>query len=208
MPISEHPPYTTRWSCLCHMRQCEFSRPSGKVWTVSRWIILVVWHLVKKFRFSHMQQSTACLHFAWCTTSLRVGGRVARHSWLPGLCRGGGRQAGATVLSCLVWRCELTAGQVHSASECHLAVACTLNTECTCLAVGPTQFTPPHQTRQNSPVCVVSGVAVWIGQLLLTCSDFKFSVGGDSLELSGIQFTPPKQTSHRQDSFIVSGVAV
>jgi len=39
------------------------------------------------------------------------------------------------------------------------------DTERTCLAVGPTQFTPPHQTRQNSPVCVVSGVAVWTGQL-------------------------------------------
>ena len=28
----------------------------------------------------------------------------------------------------------------------------------TCLAVEPTQFTPPHQIRQNSPVWVVSGV--------------------------------------------------
>ena len=60
-----------------------------------------------------MQQSTACLHFAWHTTSLRVGGRAARRSCLAGLRRGGGdRQAGATVLSCLVWR------QVRSASEC------------------------------------------------------------------------------------------
>ena len=66
-----------------------------------------------------MQQSTACLHFAWRTTSLRVGGRAARRSCLPGLRRGGGgRLAAATVLSCLVWRCELTAGQVRSASEC------------------------------------------------------------------------------------------
>jgi len=71
----------------------------------------------------------------------------------------------------------------------------------------PTQFPPLLQTRQNSPVCVVSGVAIWIGQLLLTCPDFKFSVD-DSLELSGIQFTPPKRTRHRQDSFVVSGVAV
>ena len=63
-----------------------------------------------------MQQSTACLHFAWRTTSLRVGGRVARRSCLRR--GGGGRQAGAAVLSCLVWRCELTAGQVRSASEC------------------------------------------------------------------------------------------
>ena len=64
-----------------------------------------------------MQQSTAC--FMWRTTSLRVGGRAARRTCLSGLRRGrGGRQAGATVLSCLVWRCELTAGQVRSASEC------------------------------------------------------------------------------------------
>ena len=62
-----------------------------------------------------MQQYTACLHFA---TSLRVGGRAARRSCLPGLRRGGGRQAGAAVLSCLVCRCELTAGQVSSTSEC------------------------------------------------------------------------------------------
>ena len=51
-----------------------------------------------------MQQSTACLQR---TTSLRVGGRAARRSCLPGLRRGGGRRAGATVLSCLAWRFEL-----------------------------------------------------------------------------------------------------
>ena len=40
--------------------------------------------------------------------SLRVGGRAARHSYLPGLRRGGGsRQAGVTVLSCLMCQCEL-----------------------------------------------------------------------------------------------------
>jgi len=55
-----------------------------------------------------MPESTPCLHFAWRTTSLRVGCRAARRSCLPGLRRGGGgRQAGATVLSCLVWRCEI-----------------------------------------------------------------------------------------------------
>ena len=53
----------------------------------------------------------------------------------------------------------------------------------------------------------MSGVSLWTGRLLWTCSDFKFSVG-DSLELSGIQFTPPKWTRHRQDSFVMSGVAV
>ena len=48
------------------------------------------------------------LHFARRATSLRVGGRAARRSCLPGLRRGGGgRLAGAAVLSCLAWRCEL-----------------------------------------------------------------------------------------------------
>ena len=56
------------------------------------------------YRPNHTQQSTTCLHFAWRTTSLRVGGRAAT----PGQRRGGGgRQAGATVLSCLAWRCKL-----------------------------------------------------------------------------------------------------
>ena len=64
-----------------------------------------------------------------------------------------------------------------------------------------------RQTRQNSPVCVVSCATVWIGQLLWTCSDFTSSVG-DSLEWSGIRFTPPKRTRHGQDSFVVSCVVV
>jgi len=64
--------------------------------------------LVKKFTSSCMQQTTACLHFA-CRTTPCVSGRAARRSCLPGLRRGGGggRQAGAAVLSCLAWRCEL-----------------------------------------------------------------------------------------------------
>ena len=108
-----------------------------------------------------------------------------------------------------------TAQQVRSASECvrrsHrqcLRRPTHSDAERTCREVGPTKFTPPYQARQDGPVCVVSsGVPVWIGRLLWTCSDFKFSVG-DSLELSGIQFTPPKRTQHRQDSFVASDVAV
>ena len=42
--------------------------------------------------------------------------------------------------------------------------------------VGPTQFTPPHQTRQDGPVCVESGVSVGIRRLLWTCSDFSATV--------------------------------
>ena len=100
-----------------------------------------------------------------------------------------------TELFCSVW-CELSrpdrqtgAFSVWSASECDRRTHS--DAERTCRAVGVTQFTPPHQTRQDGPVCVVSGAR----------SDFKFSVG-DSLELSGIQFTLPKRTRHRQDSFV------
>ena len=53
----------------------------------------------------HFLQKHPPFHFlptglSWRTTSLRVGGRAARRYCLPGLRRGGGgRQAGATVLS-------------------------------------------------------------------------------------------------------------
>jgi len=116
MPNSHRRPDKTRQSCLCRVRRCELS-------------LETVWQSLNSqpidhprrvafseqvLRFSHTQQSTACLQFAWRTTSLRVGGREARRSCLPGLRRGGGgRQAGATVLSC-----ELTTGQVRSTSEC------------------------------------------------------------------------------------------
>jgi len=86
---------------------------------------------------------------------------------------------------------------------------CLYNTCIFSVPVGPTQFTPPHQSTRhdkNCRACVVSGVAVWIGQLLLTCSDLRFSVV-DSLESSRTQFTPPRQTRHRQDSFVGSGLA-
>ena len=107
-----------------------------------------------------------------------------------------------------------TARLVRSASECvrrsHrqcLRRPTHSDAERTCRSVGPTQFTPPHQTRQDGPVCVVSGVPVWIGRLLWTRADFNFFVG-DSLQLSEIQLNPPKRKRHRQDSFVASGVAV
>jgi len=56
--------------------------------------------------------------FSWRVTSLR-----ARRSCLPGLRRGGGRQAGATVLSRLVWRCELAARTSAFCVEVRPAVA-------------------------------------------------------------------------------------
>ena len=113
-----------------------------------------------------MQQSTVCLYFAWRTTSLRVGGWAARRSCLPGLRRGGGgRQAGATVLSCQVWRCKLSRPdrrQVRSASECvwrsHrqcLRHPTHSDVKRTCRAVRPTQFTQPHQTQGGPVSCLV-----------------------------------------------------
>jgi len=126
---------------------------------------------VNKFRFSHMQQSTACLHFAWRTTSLRVGGRAARRSCLPGLRRGGGgRQAGATVLSCLVWRCELTTGQVRSTSECvrrshcaarHTSTQTRHRTHLSGCRADSVHTAKPDTTKQPCLCCVWRGRANW-----------------------------------------------
>jgi len=79
-----------------------------------------------------------------------------------------------TVLSdsvCRIRRCELSRPDKcvlrRSASGGRITPPDTLrhrplrpDTERTCLAVDPTELTPPHQTRQNRPVCFVSGVAV------------------------------------------------
>jgi len=70
-------------------------------------------------------------------SSLRVGGRAARRSCLPGLRRGAGGRL-AVVLSCLVWRCELTAGQARSASECFRRSNC---------AAGHTSTQTRHRTH-------------------------------------------------------------
>ena len=92
----------------CHVRQCEPSLETAWQSLNSSLSIVVAWRLVKMFRFSHMQQSTACLCSAWSTMSVRVGSQAARYSCLTGLGLGGSRQAGITVLSCLVWQCELS----------------------------------------------------------------------------------------------------
>ena len=68
-------------------------------------------------------------------------------------------QSTSTVLSCLVWR-PTSAFCVGDRPT--VAIRHRPDPERTWLAVGPTQFPPPNQTRQNSPVCVVFGVAVWI----------------------------------------------
>ena len=59
---------------------------------------------------------TVCLHFAWCTTSLRVGGLAARPSCLASLLHG---------------------GSGHPTQS---------DAECMCLAVRPTQFIPTKQS--------------------------------------------------------------
>ena len=103
-------------------------------------------------------------------------------------------------------RCELTAEQVRSASECVRRSHCVARHSPTQNAlVGRTRADSVHtarQTRQNSPVRVVSGVS-WceFERLLWTCSDFELSVG-DGSELSGIHLTPPKRTRRRQESFV------
>ena len=92
--------------------------------------------------------------------------------WMRGVMPNSHRPPDKTRRSCLcrIWRCELSRPDKcvlrRSASGGRTAPPDTPrhrpDTERTCLAVEPTQFTPPHQTRQNSPICVVSGVAVWI----------------------------------------------
>ena len=77
-----------------------------------------------------------------------------RSCGLPGLRRGGGgRLAGAAVLCCLVWRCELTAGQVRSASECVRRSHCTAGRTPTLGRLNSHRHTRHDKT-------VVSGVAV------------------------------------------------
>jgi len=79
-----------------HIRQCELSLET--VWqSLNSWLVDHPRRVAFKFRFSHMQQFTACLHFC-VTYDVRVGGRSARCSCLPDLRRGGGRQAGARVV--------------------------------------------------------------------------------------------------------------
>jgi len=128
---------------LCHVRQCEPSLETAWQSLNSSLSIVVAWRLVKMFRFSHMQQSTACLRSAWSTMSVRVGSQAARYSCLTGLGLGGSRQAGVTVLSCLVWQCELR--QVRSAPEC-----VGRHRHCQC----------NRRIRKDGPVFIVSGMPV------------------------------------------------
>ena len=121
-----------------------------------------------------MQQSTACLHFR---------GVQRRCVWAVG---GLGVAACLACVAAAAVAVDRQAPQSYGGvnwppDKCVLRLTLSVtggrtappdtlrrrpDTERTCLAVGPTQFTPPNQTRQNSPVCVVSGMAVWIGQSL------------------------------------------
>jgi len=70
-----------------------------------------------------------------------------------------------------------------------------------------TQFTLPHQTRQNSPVCVLSASAVWTG--FPTTQDCRRQeVWSQNTLIAIVQFTAPRQARYRQDCLVVSGVAV
>ena len=143
---SHRPPDTTRQCCLCRIRRCELSLET--VWqSLNSQPIDHPRHVAfsEEFRFARMQQPTACVHFAWRTTSLRVGGRAARRSCLPG----GGRQAGATVLSCLVWRCELSQSDCRTSAFCVGVRPTQTRHERTCRAVGPTQLTKHDKTVRS-----------------------------------------------------------
>jgi len=79
---------------------------------------------------------TACLHFAWSATLLRVGGLAAR-------------------LACIA-AAAVPARPLQPPNTLRRGP----DAKRTCLTVGPTQFTLPHQTQQKSRICVMSGVAV------------------------------------------------
>jgi len=83
------------------------------------------------------------------STSLRVGGRAARLSFLRR--GGGGRQAGAAVLSCLVWRCELALSSTADA-VLKLHVGRLRNpTPCTCHQLAIKDATPPQWRIFEAP---------------------------------------------------------
>ena len=88
-----------------------------------------------------------------------------------------------TVLSVSVGRCESShrpTGAICVGVRPAVAPAVPAppdDAERTSRAVGPTQFTPPHQTRQNSPVCHVCCAGVNWKTALNVFRDFKFSVG-------------------------------
>ena len=147
--------------------------------------------------------------FSWRTTSLRVGGRAARSGCLPGLRRGGGgRLAGATVLSCLVWRCELTSGQVRSASECvrrsHCAARYTPTTQ-NALVGWWGRLNSHRHTRHDKTVQSVSCLVCRCE--LDNCSErvqTSSFLSATVLSCRESKFTLPKRTRHRQDIFVVS----
>ena len=92
--------------------------------------------------------------FSWRITWLRAGGPAARRSCLAGLRRGGGRQAGAAVLSCLVWRSHCAAGCTPTHAERAL--------------VGRSGRLNSHRhTRHDKTVLSVSCLA-WYYELALT----------------------------------------
>ena len=145
MPNLHRPPDKTRRSCLRRVRRCELS-------------LETVWQSLDSQPIDHPRRlafseeilvwSYATVHrvstFSWHTTSLRVGGRAARRSCLPGLRRGGGgRQAFATVLSCLVWRCEFSRPDCPTAAFC----VCSLTVTKLRTATG-TIVTMSHKTVQ------------------------------------------------------------
>jgi len=132
--------------------------------------------------FNHKQQSTACLHLRGvqrrCVWAV---GRLSVAAWLACVAAAVDRQARK---SCLVWcgvvnwppdKCVLRRSASGGRTAPPDALRHKPDTERTCLAVGPTQFTPPHQTRQNSParlICSASKCCILISTFIMLWFSF------------------------------------
>ena len=174
MPNSHGPPDTTRQSCLRRDRRCELS-------------LETVWQCLNSQPIDHRRrvafsgevqvQSYAVVQsvFTFCVAydvaaCGRSGGQAQLPAWPASQRRSTGRRGGLVLPDVEV---RLAAGQARSASECVRRSHCAARHTPTqtrhrthCLAVGPTQFTPPNQTRQNTTVLFVSCLA-WRCELAL-----------------------------------------
>ena len=119
------------------------------------------------------QLTGTCLQFAWRTTSLRVGGRAARRSCLRR--GGGGRQAGATVVSCPVRRSEVARRAVCSAS------------------CGTRR---PVQLRTSSTPFTLTSCSVWRGAAAAVCSRPRHVTASSGL--SSLALEPSSQYVRRR----------
>ena len=159
-------------------------------------------------KFSRRPYATVHSVFSYCM-AYNVS-RAARSSCLPGLRRGGGgRLAGATVLSCLV----MTAGQVRLAPECvrrsqcaarHIPTQARRRTHLSGCRADLVHTATPDTTKQSCLCRVWCDGVNWT----IAINVFKLQIFYRRQSRVAGQFTPLKRARHRQDSFVVSGVVV